>query len=158
MPADILGFAYAATVAAGGIVGYAKAGLLCGRVGRGEMFRNPPKDYFHPRLLLFCSFFVLWYRFRPLAGSRSYLRRTARVRCAAVVERAAPAPAADRHGPGAGRYDGVAVGPFGQVHAAGTDLRAVLRNACPRSYLPQPLSADDWRQARVEVAYGAGGR
>lgn len=29
MPVDYIGFAYAATVAAGGIIGYAKAGMIC---------------------------------------------------------------------------------------------------------------------------------
>jgi hypothetical protein len=37
MPVDYLSFAYAATVAAGGIVGYARAGKIC--------FKTPQKNF-----------------------------------------------------------------------------------------------------------------
>jgi Transmembrane proteins 14C. len=53
MPIDVLSFAYAATVAAGGIVGYVKAGEISSKLVEGHSYEVGDSGSYYNELLFY---------------------------------------------------------------------------------------------------------
>lgn len=114
MPVDLIGYLYAATVAAGGIMGYAKAGLF-------SIF-NIVFLLTYSAITLLCMYIAFHQRFIASFGCRFSIWCHTWFRCPLKFPRTTPSLIAVEYFVGFGWYDGCEMESFRQVNASWHDL------------------------------------